>query len=372
MKVLSIHWGLSLGGVAKYAVALEGLRECYPVEWRSACILPAGRVVDEGALAILNPVLKRVRGVGDLSWLPWIRRLIQAERPDCIMSHGFNGHFVSWLGGPADGPKRLASYHGGYHAPTGMRRLVQPFYDGFTHWFFKRRAVGILNVAEHCAEHLARRGVPVGKLTVVHNGIPDVDVPAEARGRLRREWGLDDRHLVIGVASRLDPVKGLGYLLDAFAGLAAGYDHLRLVMLGDGTIRDELEARARTAGVGERVVFTGRRADVAECLTAFDVFALPSLAEYHSIGLLEAMRAGRPIVATDVGGNTESVRHRQEALVVPPADTAALRDALSQLVVDASLRAELGANARQRYVAEFGEDVMLRRTAEWLRRACCG
>lgn len=373
MKILSIHWGLSLGGVAKYAATLERVREHVPVTIRSLCLLPQGRVVDQGALAAMDAITVPLCSAADLSWIPRVRRIIAAEAPDCVLSHGFNGHLVSLVGCMGQGRRivRLASYHGSYHATTKARKLVEPVYNGFTHWYLRNRATGILNVAQYCADFLAAHGVPADKLAVVHNGIPDFQADPGARESIRSEWGFGPEHMLIGVASRLDPVKGLEYLVRAFAGIARDYPAARLVLMGDGTVRADLEAQASALGVRERVLFAGMRSDVPRCLTALDVFALPSLAEYHSIGLLEAMRAGLPIVATDVGGNTESVRDGQEGLIVRPADAAELQSALARLLGDVALRDRLRVAARDRFVAEFTEDAMLAKTARWLQQVCC-
>ena len=123
---------------------------------------------------------------------------------------------------------------------------------------------------------------------------------------LFRSWGVQPDDLVIGTVSRLDPVKGLEYLLEAVAIARKSEAQVRVVLVGDGGLRDALEAQVLKLGLKDVVSFAGYRDDIPDCLAAFDIFALPSLAEYHSIGLLEAMRAGLAIIATDVGGNTES------------------------------------------------------------------
>lgn len=374
LKLLSVHWGLSLGGVAKYAATLERVRGLMQIDLRSLCILPAGRVVDQDVLAALDAVVIPVRSSGDVRWIGEVRRAIARELPDCVMSHGFNGHLAVLLGTAfgAKRPRKLASYHGSYHATTAARRLVEPVYNGFTHWYLRRRADAILNVAEYCADFLHGKGVPREKLAVVHNGIPDLAIDPDHRARLRDEWGLTAGLVAVGVASRLDPVKGLNHLLDAFARVRKSRQDTRLILIGDGTERQSLEDQARRLGIGDAVRFVGMRSDVPACLTALDVFALPSLAEYHSIGLLEAMRAGLAIAATDVGGNTESVRDGKEGLIVPPADAEALAAALQALIGDAAARARFGAAARARFSAEFTEDAMLRKTANWLTSNCGG
>jgi glycosyltransferase involved in cell wall biosynthesis len=374
MKVLSIHWGFSLGGVAKYAATIERVRDIMPVQLRSLCILPTGRVLDRKALTVLDAIELPVRSMADLSWIAKVRKIIADESPDCVLSHGFNGHLISMTGclGAGGRIRRLATYHGSYHPTTKARKLVAPIYNGFTHWYLRHKATAILGVAQYCADFLIERKVPGQKITVVHNGIPDFQTTPEARQSIRREWGLEPAHVAIGVASRLDPVKGLEYLVEAFAIIAQKHPTTRLVLMGDGTVRTTLESQAAHLGIHERVVFAGMRSDVPQCLTALDIFALPSLAEYHSIGLLEAMRAGLPIVATDVGGNTESVRDGQEGLIVRPADASGLADALGRLLSDTVLSTRLGEAARQRFSTEFTEEAMLAKTAQWLQHACGG
>jgi glycosyltransferase involved in cell wall biosynthesis len=173
---------------------------------------------------------------------------------------------------------------------------------------------------------------------------------------------------VVGIASRFDPIKGIAYLVDAFGRVARRNPQGKLVLIGSGPLEDTLRVQVRSLGFADRVVFTGFRTDIAACLEAMDVFVLPSLAEAHSISLLEAMRAAKAIVATNVGGNTESVRHEQEAIIVPPADPAAIAVALERLLSDATLRYDIGSRARERFLAEFTVDHMVGRTAKWLER----
>lgn len=369
MKILSIFWGFSLGGVAKYGATIERVRELIPVSLRSLCILPKGRFVDHATLSGLDAIELLVRSVVDPSWILRVRKIIAEEDPDCIMSHGFNGHLVSLIGCPCTGGRirRLTSYHGSYHATTSGRRLVEQVYNSFTHWFLRRKATAILSVARYCADFLIDQGVAAGKITVVHNGIPDYRPNEDAREAVRREWGFKPEHILIGTASRLDPVKGLNYLLEAFARIKQDYPSARLVLMGEGTVRSALEDQAASFGLLEKVFFAGMRSDVSHCLTALDVFALPSLVEYHSFSLLEAMRAGLPITTTDVGGNSESVRDDREGLIVNAADADGLADAIRRMLDDPSLRVRLGNAARKRFISEFTDEAMLHKTAAWLK-----
>jgi glycosyltransferase involved in cell wall biosynthesis len=304
----------------------------------------------------------------DILW-PW--RLLQEVRrinPDIIMTHGFNAHFAAMIISLLSRKSYTyaCSYHGGYHAPSRLKRLVGPCYNAFTEYYIRNRARCVVTVAEYCKRHLVAHGVEPDKITVIHNGIESESKAAEdSRERIRREWHVRQGEILIGVASRLDPVKGLKYLLTAFATLATELEKLRLVLVGTGTQDEQLKNEVESLGLTERVIFTGFRSDVSDCLAAFDIFVLPSIAEYHSIALLEAMRAGKSIIATDVGGNTESVRDMQEALVVPAEDSRALAAAINTLAGDEELRLRLARAARQRFEENFTIEQMLQCIAVW-------
>ena len=227
--------------------------------------------------------------------------------------------------------------------------------------------IGTIAVANFCKDFLIRERVNKDKVTVVHNGINDIEVNIRKRDLLRNEWGIKDKEILLGVASRIDPVKGIAYLVDAFIHLNNIHKNIKLVVIGTGTLENKLKDKVMKSNLGNQVIFTGFRSDISACLSAMDIFVLPSLAEYHSIALLEAMRAGKPIVSTDVGGNTESVRDNEEALIVKSADALGLETALSKMVGSAELRARLSRAARQRYLDHFTEDKTIEKTESWLR-----
>ena len=373
MKILSIHWGLSHGGVATYAANIERLHDRLSVGLRSLCILPNGRDVDQDVLDSLDARVLRVSSVADLSWIWRVRAIIVDEKPDCVLTHGFNGHFASFLAmaGMHLPIRRLASYHGSYHPNTRSRRLVAPIYNGFTNWYLQHKADAIVSVAQFCVDALVESGVPINKFTVVHNGIPNFIPEHDKRTIIRHEWGMDSDNVIIGIASRLEKIKGLDYLLEAFASASSDNNKLRLVLIGEGTQKGALQKLAGSLSIDSIVKFVGIRNDIPDCLSAMDIFALPSLSEAHSIGLLEAMRARKAVVATDVGGNTESVRNEREGLIIKSADVNELTEALHRLANDAELRDRLGAAAYERFCSEFTEDVMLTKTANWLQSTCC-
>ena len=295
-------------------------------------------------------------------------REIDALQPDLLMTHGFNGHIVALV-------TRLlrkypvvpvCSYHGEYYPTNDLRGVLIRMYNRAAEYYIRRHALGVVSVAEFSKRYLVTRGVDAGKVRVIHNGLDNLESRFEARSRLRNEWNVHPCDCLIGVASRLDPVKGVSYLVDAFAVLAPRFPKLKLVIIGTGACENEIKNQVRERRLVERTVFTGFRSDVDDCLAAFDIFALPSLAECHSIALLEAMRAKKAVIATDVGGNPESVRHEKEALLVPPADVCALAGAIERFVIDDALRSKLSEAAHERFLEKFTIEHMVSQTAEWL------
>jgi glycosyltransferase involved in cell wall biosynthesis len=161
---------------------------------------------------------------------------------------------------------------------------------------------------------------------------------------------------VVLTMARLDAAKGLGHLL----GAAAQVPEALFVVAGEGPLRGVLEARARQLELDGRFRFLGQRWDVPGLLGAADLFVLPSLSEGLPLTVLEAMAAGTPVVATDVGGTSEALVHGETGLLVPPADAAALAGAIRTLLADRGRAERLAAAARVRIREHFSAETMVR------------
>lgn len=370
-RVLSLFWNFTVGGVAQYAAILEGVSTHSPICIRSFCVLGPSHHANHALLDQLSDKIVVYRSAAwDVAWIGRLREQLRIWRPDIVISHGFNSHFMAQVAAlVSDRPFRaVCSYHGMYYAPTPSRRIVEGLYNRFTEYYIRRKACSTVAVADYSRNCLVDQGVAPERVEVIHNGIPDSACVKWGETGLREEWGVASDETLIGVVSRLDPIKGVSYLVEAFGRIARLHPNVKLALIGSGSLDHVLRAQVESYGLSARVVFTGFRADIVSCLSAVDIFVLPSLVENHSISLLEAMRAGKPIVATEVGGNTESARHEREALIVPPANSDAIADALCRLLADPELRNRLGVEARARYLAEFTEGRMIERTAEWLMR----
>jgi glycosyltransferase involved in cell wall biosynthesis len=151
---------------------------------------------------------------------------------------------------------------------------------------------------------------------------------------LPEEYGLEPGSQLVGVVARLEPEKGHPTLLEAWPKVLRAVPDAYLLIVGEGSRRDALEAQARELRIAHRVVFTGRRDDIPEVTAALDVAVLPSYREAQGLSILEAMALSRPVVASDVGGIPEMIEDGVTGLLVPPHDADALASAITRLLLD--------------------------------------
>jgi glycosyltransferase involved in cell wall biosynthesis len=171
---------------------------------------------------------------------------------------------------------------------------------------------------------------------------------------------------VVVAVARLVPVKGFHYLVDAAPAVLRRCPQARFLIVGDGERRAGLEARTRAAGLGDRVIFTGFRGDVASVMAAADLVVLPSINEGMGRVLVMAMALGKPIVATRVGGVAELLGEGEAGLLVPPRDADALALAISALLLDGARAKTLGEAGRRR-APRYSAEAMLEALARLYR-----
>ena len=246
---------------------------------------------------------------------------------------------------------------------AGARSLVSR--GDLAHWLrpMQRRALGIacrgahrVVANAHAVAAIRDDGldVPAKTLVVVNNG---VDVEAfDREAELEPDPAVDalaptrQRPAIVCVANMNDPAKGHADLIEALATMRTSP---ALLLIGDGALRGQLEARASALGLGDRVHFLGRRLDVPRLLRRADVACLPSHAEGLPNSVLEAMLAGLPVVVTAVGGCPEFIDHGSNGLLFQPGNVAALAGALDRVLGDSAAARQMGARARATVATNF-------------------
>jgi glycosyltransferase involved in cell wall biosynthesis len=194
------------------------------------------------------------------------------------------------------------------------------------------RLIAVSRAIQHKLVDEERIQIPV---ELIHNG---VDLSRydhlEPCCTLPEEYGMEPGAEIVGVVARLEPEKGHATLLEAWPTVLRAVPGAYLLLVGEGSRREALEAQARELRVAHRVIFTGRRDDVPAVTAALDVAVLPSYREAQGLSILEAMALSRPIVASDVGGIPEMITDGVTGLLVPPHDAGALAAAVIRLLVD--------------------------------------
>ena len=197
-------------------------------------------------------------------------------------------------------------------------------------------------------EHIAFKIARTEKFTAIYSGVDLENLEREPCdiGSFKKEFFVPPQATVFGTVARIDPIKGIRYLVEAMAKLIQSFPNSRLLIVGDGTERQEIQKKVNSLHLAEKVIFTGYREDVPQLLQIMDVFVLPSLNEGMGRVILEAMAFAKPVIATNTGGIPEIVQDGKTGILVAPRQSEPLAEAMLKLSADPLLRKELGANGK--------------------------
>lgn len=289
------------------------------------------------------------------SLLEMVRMAREFRRRQVRIVHSYLFH-ANWFG-------TLTARLAGVPVAIVSKRSMDVYPRARDRWacrLVNRLADRVTAVAGAVRDHVhATERCPLEKIVVIPNGIGTPAPPAGADRTEALRLSADDR--VVGTITRLVWKRGHEELLKAAALIARAEPAAKLLVVGDGPLRRSLEEQARGLGLNGGVRFLGAIPQAARLLPHFDVFVLSSVWEGMSNGLLEAMAAGRPVVATRVGGNPEVIVDGETGLLVPPKNPQALAEAVLRLLRDRELARRLGEAARRRVESEFTLEQMVQR-----------
>ncbi len=273
-----------------------------------------------------------------------LRKILEAKRTDLVHMQGYGATTFGRL--CARAMKIPAVLH--EHANHGDT----PWFQKIADRLLAKHTDLAIAVSESTAEFTIRaRLMPPERTKVVYLGAP-LDEFARERTAVeiadaRAALGIDPTTLAIGTVTRLMPSKGNQYLVEAAAAIVAKYPRVRVFVVGEGELQRDLEEQAKALRLGDRLVFAGFQRDVGAVLSALDIVVFPSLWEGTPLTAFEALAAGKPIVATDADGLLDILTDREDALVVPKGDVAALTRAVDELIDHPQLARTLAQNARR-------------------------
>ncbi|MGA2787083.1 MAG: glycosyltransferase family 4 protein [Verrucomicrobiota bacterium] len=371
MRVTHIITRLVVGGAQENTVAsVLGLRQKPGVDVHllsGPTTGPEGSIESElaGTPEILTRVPELVRPVHPLKdWLA-LRRLeniLRQQKPDIVHTHSGKAGILGRLAARRAGVPVIIHH---IHGPS-----FGPFQGWPANWIFsaaERYAAGATTHFVCSAQAMARRYLAAGigrpeMYTRIFSGFPvEPFVNATNDPALRARLGLDENHFVIGKIARLFKLKGHADLLAAFQKILPQIPQARLLLIGDGTLRKEIENQVRALGIQDKVIFTGLipPGEVPRYVGIMDCLAHLSAREALSRALPQALAAGKPVIAYDFDGADEVCLEGETGFLVRTGDTAAVAQRLLQLANDAPLRARLGRRGQQFVRANFTVEQMV-------------
>lgn len=308
---------------------------------------PRGRLAAAAATIGVATVPLAIRNHADVVAGRKLAGLIARNRHDIVHFHSARAHAMSAFLGRVPAARIVT------------RRMDYPPRGGwYARWLYNRSVDAVVAISEGVRQVLVRSGVEPTRIHVVASG---VDVARFAGGAALRDGerarhGVDPETLLIAVVAALETRKGHAVLLDAMAGLTDV--PVRVLCAGGGAERETLAAQSAALGLGTRVVFLGEVADVVPLLAAADLVVMPSLHEGLGVAALEAMAAGKPVVASRAGGLAELVEDEVTGLLVEPGDAEGLARAIRRIASDRAWAVTLGRAGRAKVESRYGMRAM--------------
>jgi glycosyltransferase involved in cell wall biosynthesis len=376
MKIIHIITRLDMGGSAqntlqtclklsdKYeTILVHGLSYESKMTDREKRIIEDGikEVRDQGVKVMALPSMVRsVRPLKDLRTLLSLVWLIFKEKPDIVHTHSSKAGILGRLAAKIAGtPCIIHTPHG--HVFYGhFGRLASKIFLWIERIFskFTDRIVALTNGERN--DYIKFSVCPPEKLSKIHSGV-DLTQFMQSNGNgveKKRSLGLDQNGTVIGFVGWLLPIKGPEYLLKAMAHIWPDHPDVSLVMVGKGELDVDLRSQALKMNANGRIRFLGWREDIHEIMPLFDLLVLPSLNEGMGRVLVEAMAAGKPVVASEVGGIPDLVKHGETGYLVRPADEKALANGIRKILNDPERAKQMGQRGKE-YCRQFSLEAMI-------------
>ncbi|RJP29009.1 MAG: glycosyltransferase [Candidatus Omnitrophota bacterium] len=363
-RVLFVHPTLGIGGAEKNRLNILKMFDSSGLEISICCIKEKGDLAEEFIklgfkVDCLNKSDRSLNLFTTFALLRYLKRGSFSIVHSCLTNTNLHTRLAAWF---CRVPVIIAEEQSEYER---YNRRLEWLLKPVNRWL-ARSTDRIIACSGRTALSISSQDrIPFEKFLVIHNVIDTTEFsPVKSKYQLLEELGLSREDIIVGYVASLARRKGHIYLIDAVFNLLNWEPRLKLVLVGDGPLRNELEESVSERRITDRVLFTGKRRDIADLLPLFSVFVSPALNEAFGIVLIEAMYMGVACVATRVGGVPEVIQDRESGILVNPADSKALADAIKELLLDPG-RASLYADAaRKRVIENFTADRYAQKLSE--------
>ena len=374
-NIVHVVHSLQMGGLENGLVNLVNRLDHHRFRQIVCCLTTAGKFAERINHSAVDVIELNISESGFRLPLLRLATLFRKVRPDVVHTRGWptvDAAFAARLAGVGH---IVHGEHGREHSdPNGInwkrnqiRRAVGAFVDRYVIVcrFFREWLASACKVRDEKIVYIPN-GVDTESFHPLNGALPagsGTTVDTRERQKLRKRIGVPDV-LLVGIVGRLDPVKDIATVMRAFQQLQPTVPPAKLVVVGDGPLRVELEGLAQRLRLESSVIWLGERRDIPEVLRCLDIFVQNSVFEGMSNTILEAMASGLPIVATATGGNPELVEPNQNGTLVPVGKSEDLAASLRQYLIDERLRLDHGSESRKRATEEFDLSLMVSRYAE--------
>ena len=353
IKILFVTFSLDVGGLEN--LVLELARNLDRERFASSiCTLQKGGKLQQEFERSGIPVYVIEKREGMDFFLPFkIYRLLKQKKIDIVHTN----NAVPWLyvGISVLFRRRIRLIHTEHsHLPVEKELLIK------AERLLSKLTFSIVADSANVAKFLSSRvNVPGRKLKTIYNGVNckrlNININAQSK---KREIGRGGSEQIVGIVGRLVLVKDHVNLLCAFKKVINEVSRVKLLIIGDGELKDYLVKYAHDLKITQKVKFLGNRFDVPDLLKTMDVFVISSLSEGFSIALLEAIASGIPVVATNVGGNAEIIEHGVSGLLVPPKDPNEISKMIVSLLKNKEMAKKIGERGQRKVRADFSFEKM--------------
>ena len=354
-KVLHVLTDRNIGGAGRWLLYYLKYHDRERFEVKA--VLPHDSALVEAVQALDVPVIAMAE-MEDCSFdkkaIKALVKLFRQERPDIVHTH------ASLTARMAARLARVPSIFHTKHCMEGAPGILPKK--------ILRREVNaafsdkIIAVSRAVRRSMVKAGTHPEQIAVVYNGIEPLAVPtAQEKAELLASFGGKEGELAVGMVARLEEVKDHETFLLAAQNVLEKRRDVRFYIVGDGSLRDELERRAYELGISEKVTFTGFIKDVEKIEAALDIAVITSKAEALCLSIIESMIAGIPAIGTDSGGVAEVIQHGENGFLVSVGDSDGLAERIEELLADDAKRRAFGAHGKKRAESMFLADKMTRK-----------
>lgn len=340
---------LNIGGLEKLVLDLARKIDRQSFQISVCCFSRNGQLRDE--FQKIDVPVFTVEKKDKVDWMMplRLRSLFKQERPDVIHTHNIDPYLYGTLAAKMSGVRAVIHTE---HSNIPMNKWWLARAERFLSWMSHKIVADSKKVGNFLVK---QQNIPPQHILVIYNGV-DMD-------KFKREMSVIEKKATLGINSstkviicvaNLLPVKNHKMLLRAFRRVLDVFPDIVLLLAGDGKCRVELEAMSKELNLSDNALFLGRRNDIPELVSTADVFALSSVSEGLPISVLEALAAGKPVVITDVGGNSEIIQDGiTGGYLVTAGDAEGMAERIIELLSDRQKALELGAHGGKRIEEKF-------------------